>query len=277
MRFHSVAFLLLAGVGTRAQIVPDCGLVPGWAQQGPARSYVAENLFEYMDGNAEGYLIYHFVRMNGVTCKSGEKSILIDVSEMDNPESAYGIFASNRDPAAPVEKIGMSAQIQPRRAIFAKGKYYVELAANPEGDYTATLKAFALGLEKRIPGTTHLPATIGWFPKEKLLPGSIRLVPQSVLGMSQIRRGFVAEYEFGKAFIAAETSPEAASAVLAKVKARVGEVKPVQVADEAFEADSRYLGKVCFFRKGSYLAGYVNLAAGQDAVTLASALASRIP
>ena len=33
---------------------PTCTLVPGWTPQGDARSYEAENLFEYMDGNAEG-------------------------------------------------------------------------------------------------------------------------------------------------------------------------------------------------------------------------------
>jgi hypothetical protein len=190
---------------------------------------------------------------------------------------AYGIFASNRDPRVPVEKIGMSGQVQPRRAIFVKDKYYVEFAANPEGDHTAALRTFVSAMEKRISGRTELPATIGWFPTGKLVAGSLRLVPQSVLGMSQIKRGYVAQYEFGKAFIAAESSPEAASGVMEKLKARMGETRPVSIADEAFQADSRYLGKVCFFRKGKYLAGYANLAEGQDGVALASALAARIP
>ena len=47
---------------------PACNLVPGWQQRGEQRSYIAENLFEYMDGNAEGYLIYGFQSMRGVTC-----------------------------------------------------------------------------------------------------------------------------------------------------------------------------------------------------------------
>jgi len=49
---------------------PDCGLLAGWVQQGPARTFAADNLFEYMDGNAEGYLLYHFVQMHGVNCQS---------------------------------------------------------------------------------------------------------------------------------------------------------------------------------------------------------------
>ena len=36
---------------------PSCALVPGWTQAGAARTFTAENLFEYMDGNAEGYIL----------------------------------------------------------------------------------------------------------------------------------------------------------------------------------------------------------------------------
>ncbi len=36
----------------------------------------------------------------------------------------------------------MAGQIQPRRGMFAKDKYFVEIAANPEGDHSAVLRAF---------------------------------------------------------------------------------------------------------------------------------------
>ena len=103
----AAAFLAVAAAGL-AQ-TPDCSLVSGWKQQGPARTYAADNLFEYMDGNAEGYLLYHFVRMNGVNCALGEETRVFDVSEMENAEWAYGMFASNRDSRVPTEKIGVQA------------------------------------------------------------------------------------------------------------------------------------------------------------------------
>ncbi len=271
------ALVLAVAAACAAQPLPDCGLVQGWTQQGASRSYVADNLFDYMNGNAEGYLIYRFVRMQGVTCKSGERTIVFDVSEMADPEAAYGIFCSNRDVRLPVAKIGMSGQIQPRRAIFAKDKYFVEFAASPAGDHSAVLREFVLAMEKRISGRTELPEQVGWFPVERLVSGSVRLVPQSVLGMSTLKRGYVAEYEFGKAAIVAEASPEAAAGVFAKLKARMGQTEAVSIADAAFRSDSRYLGRVCFFRKGRYIGGYANLAESQDGVALSKALAERIP
>lgn len=71
------------------------------------RHFTADNLYEYMDGNAESYLAYGFVQMQGVTCKSGENTLVIDISEMVDADAAYGIFSGNRDPRHPIEKIGM--------------------------------------------------------------------------------------------------------------------------------------------------------------------------
>lgn len=273
-RIKYVAALFTVCLAAFAQ-TPDCSLVPGWTQQGPPRSYVADNLFEYMDGNAEGYLIYRFVKMQGVNCQSGDDTIVFDVSEMADAESAYGIFSANRDPRSPMEKIGAGGQIVPRRAIFAKDKYYVEIGISK--DAPDLLRAFCLAIDKKIPGRTDPPETLAWFPTEKLAGESVRLVPESVLGLRLLKRGYIAQYDYGKAFIVAETSPEAAADVMTKLRARVGETKPAKLADEAFEANDRYLGRLCFFRKGRYIAGFAGLAEGQDAVVRGAALAARIP
>ncbi len=270
----AITMLMLASAA-RAAEVADCRLVPGWEQQGPAREFVAENLFEYMDGNAEGYLIYGFTRMEGVTCTSGGDSIIIDVSEMTDADAAYGIFAANRDPNQAVAPIGMGGQILPRRATFCKDKYYVELAANPEKDHTPALKAFVGEMEKRIVGRSTPPDALAWFPTEKLM--SARLIPESVLGLRLLKRGYVAQYESGKAFVVAEESAESAAAVMNKLRERIGQTTPTKIADEAFQANDRYLGGLCVFRKGRYLGGFANLPRPQDAATLATALVGRIP
>ncbi len=275
LNLFSIFFLLTVALCT-AQ-TPDCKLAPGWSQDGPLRTFESDNLFEYMDGNAEGYLIYSFLKMNGVTCKSGEVTLVFDVSEMTDPESAYGIFMSNRDPRIPVQKIGTAAQIQPRRGMFVKDKYFVEIAANPEGDHTAALRAFLTAMEKNVPGQSGLPEMLTWFPTEKLDATSMRLVPQSVLGLGLLRRGYVAQYEYGKAFIVTEASPEAAAAVMKKASARFGQTQPVKVGDEAFQIADKYLGRLCFFRKGKYVAGFANVTEPTDPVASAGALAAKMP
>jgi hypothetical protein len=276
MKLTRELLFFAAAAGLAAAAVPDCAMVSGWKQQGPSRSYVADNLFEYMDGNAEGYLIYGFQKMNGVTCQdAAEDSILIDVSEMADPDLAYGMFSANRDVTKAPEPIGMGGQLVPRRAIFAKDKYYVELAANPDKDHTPALRAFVAALEKAISGRTTLPDALSWFPKEKLV--SVRLVPESVLGLRLLKRGYVAQYETGKAFLIKEDSPDAAAAVMEKVKARIGGTTPAKIAEDGFQAADKYLGRLAFFRKGVYIGGYANFPENQDPVAPSAALASRIP
>jgi hypothetical protein len=105
----------------------------------------------------------------------------------------------------------------------------------------------------------------------------LRLVPESVLGIRLLKRGYVAQYDFGKAFVVTEASADSAAAVMQKLRDRFGETQKTPIGDDAFQVTDRYLGRVCIVRKGRYLAGYGNLAEGQDAVKLASVLASRLP
>jgi hypothetical protein len=274
--FLTAAFLIAATAWAGSEPpAPSCNLVAGWSQRGPARTYQAENLFEYMDGNAEGYLIYGFQSMRGVTCTKDGVVFVVDISDMGDTDSAYGIYSANRDPRQPATSIGMGGQLVPRRVIFAKGSFYVEIAANPEGDHSAALRQWATALEGIVPGSTTPPAALSWFPEEKRV--SIRLVPESVLGIRLLTRGYVAQYEGGKAFLVLETSPASAAAVMKKLRARFAEATDSKVADEAIQVKDQYLGRLCFFRKGSYLGGYANVLDNQDPATLAAALAAAIP
>ncbi len=271
----SEALGVLAFCASLAAAAPTCNLVPGWTQSGPARVYTADNLYEYMDGNSEGYFLYNFQEMRGVTCKQGEVTFVIDISDMGDSDFAFGMFTSTRDLRHPQYPVGMGGQIVPRRLIFSKGKYYVEIAANPDGDYTASLKLWAAALERSVEGATQPPAAMEWFPAEG--QQSLRMVPESVLGIRILRRGYLAQYDFGKAFVVFEETPESASEVMEKLRARFEGSKPASLADEAFEATDQYLGRLLIFRKGRNLGGYALTAAGRDPMALAKALAARLP
>lgn len=268
------AALILAAASAAMAAGPSCALVPGWTQQGASRSYTADNLFEYMDGNSEGYLLYGFVKMNGVTCQKAGATFVVDISEFADRDSAYGMWSANKDSRQPSTAIGAGGQILPRRLTFVKGIYYAEIAAEPEGDHSAALREWASALEKIVEGSTESPAALKWFPSEKRQ--TLRLIPESVLGIRALKRGYFGQYDYGKAFVALEDTPESAAAVMQKVKARFPEAAAAQVADEAFQVNDKYLGRLCFFRKGKYIGGYANVAEGSDPVALANALAAAL-
>ncbi len=45
----------------------------------------------------------------------------------------------------------------------------------------------------------------------------------------------------------------------------------------SLQLTDRYLGRLCFIRKGAYIVGYANVAEGHDPAALASVLAARLP
>jgi hypothetical protein len=197
---------------------------------------------------------------------------------MNDPDAAYGIFTANRDPKLPIAPIGMGGQIQSQSASFAKGKYYVEIvevADNPEADHTAVMKAFVAGIEQRLEGRGTAPEALQWFSQDNL--DTVRLVPESVLGLKLLKRGYVAKYKQGQAFVVLEATPESATEVFKKLRAHFDGVVPAQIGNEAFQAKAPYLDGICVFRKGRFIAGYANLPDAQQAAALAVKLAARIP
>jgi hypothetical protein len=276
----AVLFLavLFTAVTTHAQDYLDCHFIPGWQQSGTKRQYTPDNLFDYRDGAAEGYLIFGFARMQGIDCQSGAITLSIDVSDMTDADSAYGMFAANRDPGQPIARIGMGAQILPQSLSFAKGKYFVEIVetdGSPKSDQTAALQAFAAKIVQLLDGRETPPEALHWFPAENQV--SVRLVPESVLGLKILKRGYVAKYKEGQAFIVLEDSPESAAEVMKKLRIRFTDSAPAQIADGAFQAKAPYLDGICVFRKGRYIAGYANLPDASVAASQAAQLAPRVP
>jgi hypothetical protein len=165
-----------------------------------------------------------------------------------------------------------------RRATFAKGRHYLEIAASPEKDHRAALRAFVTALEPRVPGPAAVPEAVGWFPTEGLQAESVRLVPESVLGLRILRSGFMGQYPVGRAFVVPEPTAAAATDTMAKLRARFSGASPVAgLGEEAFAAQDQYLGKLLAFRKGARIAGVVNVAPDGNATPLAEAFAGRLP
>jgi hypothetical protein len=276
---RALALLALtsAGVYGQAPPPPDCSILPGSTQQGKLRAFDTETLYEYMNGNSEGYFLYGFERMKGVTCVRGSVTYVVDLSEFKSPEAAYGMFTANLDPREPTEKIGAGGQVGARKVIFVRGNLFAEIAAEGEANNTAALREAAQAWDKKLPGGTAVPRELSWFPKQGIQPGFPRQVPQSVLGLRILKSGYLAQYDDGKAFIVTEASPADATALLAKLKERFQPSTPVDLADGGFSAEDRYLGRLCIVRKGARIIGWTNVPAGQDSSQFVKRILAQVP
>jgi hypothetical protein len=269
---------VLACAGTAAaQDYLNCNFASGWQPQGPKRAYTAEDLFEYKDGAAEGYLQYGFAKMQGITCAKDGSTIDIDVSEMSDSDSAYGMLMANVDQSLPMEKIGIGGQVQKQSAIVAKGKFYVELvetAAKADADDSAFLRERATKILEQLEGGSEPPRTIAWFVPDDLV--QVKMVPESVLGLKQIKRGYAAKYKQGQAFISEQATVEEAAALVKALKEKFVSAT-ASIGEEGFTAKAKYLDDICVFRKGRIVAGTANYSDSDIALAQAKKLAARIP
>lgn len=268
--------LLLAAAAAGGPPPPDCSAAAGFRQKGATRTYSTDTLFEYMNGNSEGYFAYGFRQMRGVTCTDGKLDLVFDISEMESPELAWGMFTANRDQKLPLAQFVAASQVTPRRGAFAKGSYYLEVAANPVAA-PELIQTFLETWAGKIPGDGKRPALLDVFPPDGLQRESLRMVPESVLGFRMLRRGFVAQYAQGKAFLIPESSAEAAARLLLQFRQRMNGGDLPSVGEEAFQVTDKYLGRVCVFRKGRFLAGAANFPESVDPLPLVNALAGRLP
>ena len=98
-----------------------------------------------------------------------------------------------------------------------------------------------------------------------------------MLGLRELKRGYVSKYKQEQAFIVQEDSVEAATAVLKSLRVRFVGATEVKVGDEGFQATAKYLDGICIFRRGKTIGGYTNLPKPQEATEKAAGLAARIP
>ena len=97
-----------------------------------------------------------------------------------------------------------------------------------------------------------------------------------MLGLRVLKRGYVAQYDYGKAFVVLEETPDSAGAVMQSLRQRFGDNTPVKLGDDGFQSTDKYLGRMCFVRTGRYIAGYAITADGMDPVALSAALVAKI-
>ena len=272
--------LLLLLAAPAAAAVPRSRLLrscPAGSQKGEARSYDTETLFDYMDGNSEGYFAYGFTLMKGVTLHERRR----------RPAGDRRLGARRRRP-----RVGLLRH-EPRPALAGRGDRLGRPGAAPQGHLregpllrrdrgeprqgpprvAAGVRrgdgAARAGRGARAGGGRVLPAR---GPRRRTRCASCRRASSAC---ARCRAGFVGQYPDGRAFVAPETdaprrrrrrsrscasaSPDATRGRRRSATRRFTRPGPVPRRPRAV------------FRKGARVAGVANVPAGQDALPLAKA------
>jgi hypothetical protein len=229
-------------------------------------TYVGQALYEYINGGAEIYHQYGFIRVSTADFKVGELEIVADIYEFGESDLAFGIYSTFRPPnVAPVD-IGVQGFTSETSFDYVKGKFLIRLICY---DCTAEahdiLAGFAAALDKIIPGTTSKPGIFALFPKKNSVINSEKLIAQSYLGLAGIDKVYSFEYAINEGmaqlFISDDADGDKYADWAAQVNIDAGALKSIKDMPfdpgKMFMADDSYYGKILVGNKNGKLIGVV--------------------
>jgi len=160
--------------GDLAGFLPDAP--EGWKKSEVSEIYNRENLFDYIDGGAELYLAYDFqglaVQRYEPTVQDAveEKSITVEIWQMNSAEDAYGVFSLDQE--GEKVTIGQNGVYDAGYLRFWKNVYVVrilQMAASSK----ETMFRLGREIDQKIKQEGKHPLLVQQVPPDSLLPGSV--------------------------------------------------------------------------------------------------------
>jgi hypothetical protein len=284
-----VSTFSVAAENQEKRVLPASGFSPGWALEGPIKKFTGEDLFEYINGEAELYLQFGFkILTAGLYLKDGKENLGItaDVYEMGSGLEAFGIYANYRKPEAEPIKAGSEGFVSPSQLMFYQSRYFVQLNASGSASQDqAVFQSLAGLISRNLPASPQSPPELALLRIPALIPKTEKYFPQSVLGYPFFKRGLTAQALLDgrpvRIFVLLEGSVGGARQTAQAYEKALKEKgvtlnkKPELSAELLCAQDSLY-GGVCLQPLGSYVLGVADLQDTAHGLPLIRQLRDRI-
>ena len=166
-----------AGISGLGACLPADGEAGEWRVDGPPQEFRGDNLFEYIDGGAEIYREYGFVRVLVQEYKNSRgKKLSLEIFEMASPTSAYGVFTFKRSSRGEPVHVGSEAELEDYYLNFWQGSYIITITGyGKDSQSRQGLMILASAVSKRLPGRpVPPPPLVAALPQPGLVRTSVR-------------------------------------------------------------------------------------------------------
>jgi hypothetical protein len=246
------------------KLIP-ASLSAGTTVQGQPAFYGPNNLYEYMDGGADIFLLYGVRQMMHLDLQASASDISADVFDMGAPATAFGMYAAERLQGASFVPIGAEGYKSKGALNFFQGQYYVKLVAYDDGA-DAALEAFGRSIASNIGDLPAPPPLLAQLPSEARKPHSEQYMPNDPLGHSFLGPAYVVAYQVdgqeSTLYVTVARDDADARQRLAALKehfAKTGKWEPSpQVCEGAMRASNSFEGSLLAGAQGRYLFVLIN-------------------
>lgn len=243
-------------------MLPAANEVQGWTVSREPKSYTADNLWEAIDGAADGFVAYgvqEVVTANYKQPGSGNEAA-VEIYQMKDALNAYGKYSEERNPDYRFVGVGNEAYSGGTSLNFWKGPYYVKITSfQPNETLAQEMVKLARSVAAKVPEAGAEPRELSYFPKQNQIPHTTRYLPKDVLGQAYFTNGFEARYKAGTTesrlvLIVLDTPADAQSAI-ARYRQSVSkdgkDTRDVATPGEGgFAGRDRFYGNVAAVRQG---------------------------
>ena len=153
------------------RLLPTGDSIGKWHPVDTARIYEGNDLFLFIDGGADVFLEYGFRRVVAVEYQNNqEKSVNLEIYEMDDAQAAYGIYSIRTSERATEVRLGQEGRSQRDYIMFWKGKYYVSVAGlDSTSQCREGMEVLARAVDRNIIDQGEKPLVLKYLPREGLL------------------------------------------------------------------------------------------------------------
>jgi hypothetical protein len=190
-------FAPAAAADSEKTLLPPSGFSPGWILEGPIKNYSPDDLFEYINGEAELYLQHGFQDLVSgfyLNERNEKQGLSADVYRLASPLEAFGIYSRYRGKGVRIVAVGMEGFVSDAQTMFCQGRYFVQLNASGTTNLPAgVFLALARGISANLPDPPEPIRELEWLKITGFIPGSEKYVPAGVLGYAFFNKGLMAQ------------------------------------------------------------------------------------
>ncbi len=238
--------------------------ITGWKQSGEIQTFSPKTLFEYINGDAELYLMYDFQELKVAEYLNEKKaSVIVDVYRHKTPTHAFGIYSQERLPNANFLDIGAQGYIEQNILNFLTGPYYVKINSyNTGAEDREILLTFAKKVAENLGKKGEFPSILSSFPQEGKKNNSEKFISINFLGYAFLHSAFTADYELSgkkfKLFVIEGADGNDSRDMVQEYLQQTGNTKK-NIVEGIYTISDSYHGEIGFYWKGKFIWGALNL------------------